>query len=229
MNKVIEGSKISSIDVKIYKGVRIINSNIGDNTILGDFSRVTSSSLLGYNRIDRNALVYYSTLNRYTYIGSNSVVMHSSIGKFCSISWGVTIGPANHEYKRMSSHDFLYNDFYNIKPIGEEPVYNRFSKNTIIGNDVWIGTGATILNSIKIGDGAVIGANTIVTKDVPPYAIYVGNPGRIIGYRFEKEIINELLSVKWWDLSHENIKNWFEVFKEDNIVNAIKKLKKLKS
>lgn len=227
MDNVIEGSNVSTIDVKIYKGVRIINSDIGDNTTLGDFSRVTNSSLSGYNRIDRNALVYYSTLDKYTYMGSNSVIMHSNIGKFCSISWGVTIGPANHDYKKISSHDFLYNDFYKIKPIDEKPVYDRFLNNTVIGNDVWIGTGVTVLNGVRIADGAVIGANTIVTKDVPSYAIYVGNPGRIIGYRFDKEIISELLSLKWWDLSHENLKNCFGAFKEDDIASAIKKLRKL--
>lgn len=229
MNRTILDSKISSENVTLYKEVRIVGSHIESNTIIGDFSRITNTNLLGYNRVDRNTLVYHSNLNKCTYVGSNSVIMHSNIGKFCSISWSVTIGPGNHDYKRMTSHDFLYNDFYGLKPIDEKPAYNRFSNKTIIGNDVWIGTGATILNGIKVGDGAVIGANTIVTKDVPPFAIFVGNPGKVVGYRFDREIIKELLSIKWWDLSHKNISKWFGVFKEEDIVEAIEKLKKLKA
>lgn len=226
MTQVILNSNISSENVTIYDKVRITDSIIENNSVIGDFSRINNSSLLGYNRVDRNTLVYYSVLDMYTYIGSNSVVMHSEIGKFCSISWGVTIGPGNHDYKKMSSHDFLYNDFYGLKPFDEKPVYDRFANKTCIGNDVWIGTGATILNGVKIGDGAVIGANTIVTKDVPPFAIFVGNPGRVVSYRFEKEQIDEILSIKWWDLPHDEIKKSFEIFKENDINNAIKKLKK---
>src|SRR5690606_8612355 len=121
------------------------------------------------------------------------------IGNFCSISWGVTIGPANHDYSKLTTHDFLYNDFYGIKPIDSSAAYDRFSKKTIVGNDVWIGTNSTILNGLNLGDGVVIGANTIVTKDIPPYSIVVGNPGRIVKMRFDKNIIDELLDLKWWE------------------------------
>lgn len=228
MDSVFENSKISKDNVSFYNGVRVVNSIVGANCIVGDFSRISHSKLFGYNRIDRNTLIYYSKFNLCSYIGSNSVVMHSEVEKFSSISWGVTIGPGNHDHHRITSHDFLYNEFYGIKPLEEPPAYNRFANKTFIGNDVWVGTNATILNGIKIGDGAVIGANTIVTKDVPPYAIIVGNPGKIIKYRFEDRIIEKLLDLKWWDLPMEIIAKHYKCFSDSNIENSISNLIKIK-
>ena len=228
MDRVIERSEISEKKVEIYEGVRITDSKIEENCILGDFSRITHSELKGFNKIDRNSLIYYSQFGLCSYIGINSVVMHSEVGKYCSLSWGVTIGPANHDYEYISSHDFLYNDFYGIKSPLEPAVYNRFSQKTKIGNDVWIGTHSTILNGISVGDGAVIGANSIVTKDVPPYAIVVGNPGRVVGYRFDDEIIEKLIALKWWDFSMDLIKSNFHLFKSKDIEELIEKLNELK-
>lgn len=228
MDNFIQNSQISENEVSIFNGVRIVNSFIGEKSVIGDFSRITNSNLRGFNRIDRNSLAYYSSIQEFSYLGSNSVIMHSDIGKFCSLSWGITIGPANHDYDYISSHDFLYNDFYKIKPEDEAPVYERFIKKTIIGNDVWIGTNSTVLNGLSIGDGAVIGANTILTKDVPPYAIVVGNPGKIVGYRFSEDIIQQLLDLKWWQLPKEIISDNFQLFKSKNIKELIQKLKILK-
>ena len=80
------------------------------------------------------------------------------------------------------------------------------TKKVTIGNDVWIGIKATIMPNITIGDGAVIGANAVVTKDVPPYAVVVGVPAKIIKYRFDEEIIKDLLELKWWNYSESFIK-----------------------
>ena len=80
-----------------------------------------------------------------------------------------------------------------------------FTKETIIGNDVWIGTGVMVLGGLTISDGAIIGAGTVVTKDVPPYAVVLGNPGKIKRYRFTKEQIKKLLEIKWWDWDLEKI------------------------
>ena len=78
--------------------------------------------------------------------------------------------------------------------------------NIDIGNDVWIGAKSTIMSGVKIGDDAVIGARTMVTKDVPPYSIVVGNPGRIIKYRFNEDQVQKLLKIKWWDWTEDRIK-----------------------
>ena len=83
--------------------------------------------------------------------------------------------------------------------------YHATKGDVTVGNDVWIGYGATILSGVTIGDGAVIGTHAVVTKDVPPYAIVAGNPGKIVKYRFSEEIINKFLEIKWWDWDYEQI------------------------
>lgn len=87
-----------------------------------------------------------------------------------------------------------------------------YTKGTIeIGNDVWIGTSAVILSGVKIGHGAVVAAGSLVTKNIPPYAIVGGNPAKIIKYRFNEDKIKELLEMNWWDWSEEKIKNNIEI------------------
>lgn len=116
-----------------------------------------------------------------------------SIGAFCSIAIKQTVVPNIHPIQYVSTWDALI-------PHDSAPVKHS----TIIGNDVWIGTGCTIFNNVKIGDGAIIGAGSIVRKDIPPYAIVVG-PSCIVKYRFPKEIIDKLLVMKWWDWPDEKI------------------------
>lgn len=91
----------------------------------------------------------------------------------------------------------------------------------IIENDVWIGAKSTIMGGVKIHNGAVIGANSVVTKDVPPYAIVVGNPGKIIKYRFTEEQIEKLLKISWWNWSEDNIMKNVSLLWSDNIDNFI--------
>lgn len=94
---------------------------------------------------------------------------------------------------------FLKEDFENIK--GHPATKGQVT----IGNDVWIGSGATILSGVTIGDGAVIGTNALVAGDVPSYAIYAGNPAKLIRYRFDDEVIAKLKEMKWWDWNYELI------------------------
>lgn len=214
-------------NLSAYMYCRIIESDIGKDCIVGDFSRVISTKLSGTNKVDRNTFITNSEIGLYTYFGNNDMIFYSTIGSFCSISWGVTIGAANHDYSYITTHDFLYNKNYKINP--NTSAYNRFSRKTVIGNDVWVGANSTIVNGIKIADGAIIGANTIVTKDVPPYAIIVGNPGKILKFRFSEEVINELLMLKWWEMPDTLIANNFNLFAEKDIHNVIREMKKIKN
>lgn len=226
MGQVIQSSLVSE-SVSLYKDVRVINSKLSNKVIVGDFSRVYNSELADFVRIDRSCFIYHSHINQYSYTGSSTTIMHSVIGRFCSISWGVTVGPGAHDYNRPTSHDFLYNPQYGFIEDSESAVYDRFGLKTEIGNDVWIGTNATILQGVKIGDGAVVGANSLVSKDVPPYAIVGGCPAKVIKYRFNSDIIKELLELKWWNLSPSFIKENFDLFKIENIEEFIKKIKQI--
>ena len=134
------------------------------------------------------------------YVGSDSSII---IGKYCSISKGVTIITGGvHPLDWVST--FPFRAKFNIE--GKFKDGMPYSNGDIhIGNDVWIGTGVTILSGVTIGDGVVIAANATVINDVPAYALAGGLPCKVIKYRFDKEIIDKLLLLKWWDWDDEKI------------------------
>ena len=130
---------------------------------------------------------------------------HVLVGNYCSLAHRIVfeIG-ANHNYKSVSTYPFFVKTNPNVSPILREPnSYNKYQ--IIIGNDVWIGCDVTIMSGVRRGNGAVIGAGTVVAKDVPPYAIVVGNPGRVIKYRFDADTIEKLQKIKWWYWDEEKI------------------------
>lgn len=129
-----------------------------------------------------------TTIGENTYISFNSSVTRSTIGRYCSIGSNVSIGNGEHNINDISTNcAFL------------ESAYQKLTeKDVIIGNDVWIGVGSIIRRGVTIGNGAVIGANSFVNKDVPPYAVAVGSPARVIKYRFKKEMIEKIEESCWW-------------------------------
>lgn len=164
-------------------------------------------------------------VGKYSYSPADIVIENpfTSIGAFCSIGYRCVLGHGEHPINYLSSSPyFYYNEIgfksENVKAHGEY----WFLKPINIGNDVWIGDGVFVKNGITIGDGAIIGARSVVTKDIPPYAIAVGSPAKVIKYRFDKEIIDKLQKLKWWDLDDEVIKQ----IPYDNINYAIEFLEK---
>ncbi|NUZ10663.1 hypothetical protein HUZ36_07720 [Pseudoalteromonas sp. McH1-7] len=207
---------------KGYNGSILKNSTVGDSCVIGEFSRVYNACFQDWIRIDRNNFILETQIGKYSYTGQFSVIMHSIIGKFCSISWGVTIGAGEHDYNKLTTHDFLYNSDYDLNP--NLIAYDRFIKPLSIGNDVWIGANVTVVRGVKIGNGAVIGANSIVTKDVPAYAVVAGCPAKVIKYRFTDEIIKRLEMVAWWDLPSDVIKEKFKAFSSADIEAALNEI-----
>ncbi|WP_279143225.1 CatB-related O-acetyltransferase [Photobacterium phosphoreum] len=119
------------------------------------------------------------------------------IGRFCSIASGVVImmaGNQGHRHDWISSFPFDFTEFGD----GVKSGFER-AGNTVIGNDVWLGAECLIMPGVKVGDGAVIGTRAVVTKDVEPYAVVVGNPGRCVKKRFPPQHVKQLLEMKWWD------------------------------
>lgn len=119
------------------------------------------------------------------------------IGRFCSIASGVVImmaGNQGHRHDWISSFPFDFTEF----GAGVKSGFER-AGNTVIGNDVWLGAECVIMPGVKVGDGAVIGTRAVVTKDVEPYAVVVGNPGRCVKKRFPPQHVKQLLEMKWWD------------------------------
>jgi acetyltransferase-like isoleucine patch superfamily enzyme len=134
------------------------------------------------------------------------------IGAFCSIARGVTffLG-GNHRSDWVSTYPFGHifkEELGTDVPVGH-PATNG---DIVIGNDVWIGDGATIMSGVTVADGAVIAANSHVVKDIGPYEIWGGNPAHKIRTRFSKEIVEQLLKLKWWDMPIESIRNSLHIF-----------------
>ena len=184
------------------------------NIIVGDYSY--------YENIDEGPESFEKHVtHHYDFMGDKLI-----IGKFCSIARGVefVMNGANHMLDCLTAYPFeIIDEFKGLsRPFGERG--NR--GDTVIGNDVWIGQNATILPGVHIGDGAIIGANTVVAKDIPPYAIAVGNPAVIKKYRFDEETIKLLLELKWWDKDIEEIKKLIPLLTSD-LSESKDKLKEL--
>lgn len=170
------------------------NSNIGKKVMIRDKTEIANISIGDYSYIS----------------GPRSFVRNAEIGKFCSIARDVVIGVEGHNYNWLTTSPIITSTWYEF--INENHIDEPRKGQVIIKNDVWIGLNAIIFPGITIGDGAVIAAGAIVTKDVEPYSIVGGNPAKHIKYRFSKEIIEKLLDIKWWDWKDTKIKDNIALF-----------------
>jgi len=203
----------------LYFRSQVEDSIIGNKAIVGDSSRVISSNIGDFVRIDRNNLIYHSKIGRYSYTGPFDLIFKVLIGSFTSISYGVTIGPPEHDYTILTTHPFLYDSRYEIFSKEEVMISHKFESPIEIGSDVWIGCNATILRGCHIRHGAVVGANSLVKVDVPPYAIVAGCPAKLIKFRFPEKKIQELLDLGWWNWSVEKIRANSYLFIDEHPIN----------
>lgn len=164
---------------------------VGDYTIYNDF---VADPLL----FEKNNVLYHYPIHREKLI----------IGKFCSIACGTKFlfNCANHTLKSLSTYTFpLFYEEWELEKSNITTAWDN-KGDIVIGNDVWIGYEAVIMAGVHIGDGAIIAARAVVTKDVPPYTIVGGTPAKEIRKRFDTEVIQKLLILKWWDWSTNKIR-----------------------
>lgn len=181
MNRVrrthVEGSGVSR---RARIGVHAIirqGSEVGPDVVLGDYSYIS---------------------------GPRSYVEAARIGKFCSIARQVVIGPGDHDLAGVTTHPFRLSPDYG--GLVETGTALEQKDPPVIGNDVWIGINAIVMRGVTIGDGAIVAANSVVTRDVPPYAIVGGVPAKFIRHRFPPEIVADLQKIRWWDWPESKLK-----------------------
>lgn len=223
-----ESSAVSS-SAKLAEGVTIVGSYVGARAAIGERSKIIDSSLKmditigGGSKLDKADLkgivtcgtgckFYAAKIDGTVTIGNHTSLWGPSldiitgsgevtIGNFCSIARNVYIQTFNHNTQKLTSY-FIGKNVFKEKWENEQ-----VSKGNItIQNDVWIGTNVTVLGGVTIENGAVIAAGSVVTKDVPPFAIVGGVPAKVLGYRFDDETVAKIQKSAWWDWSIEKIK-----------------------
>lgn len=164
------------------------------------FSIRRNSEISSSSKIYPFSKISNTKIDAFTYISFRSTINGCDIGKFCSIASGVKIGLGNHPINFISTSPLFYAPSNPLHYTITDKLKFKENEPVHIGHDVWIGTNAVILDGVTIGNGAIIGANSIVTKDVPPYTIVGGVPAKEIKKRFSDEIINRLNSSEWWNM-----------------------------
>ena len=193
-----------------YDVIYAKNINNNKKVSIGDFTYISESNFKN------------NILGCYDWIQDKLI-----IGKYCQIGKDVKflLNGVNHEMDCISTYPFYIFEDWN-QPRPENDAF-KLKGDIIIGNDVWIGQGSSILPGVKIGNGAIIGYNSVVSKDIPSYAIAAGNPCKVIKYRFDKQTIKELEELRWWDLPIDKVKLIANNLKSADIKKSITKIKKL--
>ena len=195
---------INGYEKEIYIKPTITKPNI----FVGEFSYIADSDFESH------------VTNHYEWNGDKLI-----IGKFCQIATGVefVMNGANHQMNAVSTFPFYTLEGWDMEPPAIDAL--PLKGDTVIGNDVWIGQNAVILPGVHIGDGAIIGANSVVGRNVEPYTIVAGNPAKVLRKRFDDEMIGLLLTFKWWDKSIEEINSFIPILTCSDLNRVREKLK----
>ena len=190
---------------KIYKWIKIYRPKFDTHPVLPLFEVVSNSYIDESVKIYPNCKIYNSRIGKYSYVSENSIIKETEIGRFCSIGPNLVCGsPMFYSIQKQNGYSLVdKNSFEEQKKIK-------------IGNDVFIGMNVTILDGVTIGDGVIIGAGAVVSKSIPPYSIAIGCPIQIVGKRFEDSVVNDLLSVAWWNWDDDKLKSVATYFEDVN-------------
>jgi phosphonate metabolism protein (transferase hexapeptide repeat family) len=185
---------------------------------------IRDSSLGVWTAVGARTSIAESTLGDYSYVVSDCNVIYTTIGKFCSIAAASRLNPGNHPLDRPALHHFTYRSASYELGDDDAAFFDwRREHRVVLGHDVWIGHGAVVLPGVTIGTGAVLGAGAVASKDIPPFAIAVGVPAKIVRYRFAPEIVERLLRLAWWDWPHERLGAAIPDFRELSIETFLNK------
>lgn len=204
------------IGCKMNRKSRVSDSKIGDNVLISEGAKIKVSVLGNNVKIYDHTVVVFSRIGNNSYLSRNTSVHKLTMGKYCSVGQDVLIGIGIHPTNYLSTSPI----FYAVTKYNTFQTYSNIQffeeyKEVVIGNDVWIGTRVMILDGVTIGNGAIVAANSVVTKNVEPYSIVGGTPAKHIKYRFSAQKINEIQDMNWWDWPEEKIKESIDLFQKE--------------
>lgn len=167
---------------------------------------VRESTLGAYTEVGARTTLAEVEMGDYSYVVHDAQIIYATIGRFCSIASHTRVNPGNHPLDRVALNHFTYRaSAYGLGP-DEAGFFDwRRGHRVTLGHDVWLGHGVIVLPGVSIGTGAAIGAGAVVTKDIPPFAVAVGNPAHVIRFRFPADIRAALMEIAWWDWPRERL------------------------
>lgn len=190
---------------------------IGANGLIGEGCQLRGVSLGRYTEVGPGNVFEDVSLGDWSYTGQHCILQNVEVGKFANIAAMVRIGPTNHPVDRPTLHHITYRRrMYGLAERDDEELFRRRRERVArIGHDTWIGHGAIVMPGVSMGDGSVLGSGAVLTRDLPPYAIAVGVPARVLRPRFDPETAAALAEIAWWDWDYERIKRHLEALSGD--------------
>lgn len=193
-------------DDATYQDPGTAKKQLGLEPFIHPTASVRDSRLGAWTEVGARTTLAEVEMGDYSYVVHDAQIIYATIGKFCSIASHTRVNPGNHPLERVALNHFTYRaSAYGLGP-DEAGFFDwRRRHRVTLGHDVWLGHGVIVLPGVTIGTGAAIGAGAVVTKDIPPFAVAVGNPARVIRFRFPEEQREALLQIAWWDWPRERL------------------------
>ncbi|MEM6547610.1 MAG: chloramphenicol acetyltransferase [Pseudomonadota bacterium] len=184
------------------------SERLGDAPSIAENCTIENSEMGRYVRLGEGTRLLNSRFGDYSYTDRYCDIANAEVGKFANIASYARIGPTDHPMDRASLHHFLYRSALYWEAVEDDVAFfeQRRSRRTVIGHDTWIGHMAVIRPEVTVGHGAVVGMGALVTKDVAPYTIVVGNPARPMRQRHPPKTADRLMAIAWWDWDHERLR-----------------------
>lgn len=189
---------------RIFEGARVSDSDLAETVIIGDRSTIIGTTMGPQVRIQRDNYIEATRIGSYSYTGQSTRIFAASIGRFCSLSWHISVGPSDHRMDTLTTHPLNHDHSWGVFESNDLPVA-KFAGETVIGHDVWIGCGAFVKKGVCVADGCVVGANSVLGHDTEPYGIYAGSPARLIRLRYPPEIIAALQALDLYNHSDDHV------------------------
>lgn len=186
--------------------VKFRDSDIPRDAEVNVKAQVVRSQFEGANTVGSRSRVLYSSLGYGSYVANDSELLTTKVGRFCSIGPNVKMPTGIHPVSEFATTSPMFYSKAGVNRISfvdedlfAERKYAKKPFSRVIGSDVWIGGGCTVLEGVTIGDGAVIGAGALVTKSLPPYSVCLGIPAKVVRLRYDEETVSRLLAARWWE------------------------------